>query len=99
MSGSARWKENRIRLEIYLEHLKHTETSPNRAGLNGANAQGWNGTPVLFLQRTLGSGSDKRIPNRRKRNQLPWIILRVALLAAWAAACLWVYVGQFGIHR
>ncbi len=92
MSGSARWKEDRIRERIYLEQLKHTETLPNGAGFNGANSQG--GTPVLFLQQTVGS----RSPNRRKKNHLPWNILRVALLAAWVAICVWVYLGQFGIH-
>jgi cytochrome c-type biogenesis protein CcmH/NrfG len=92
MNGSARWKEDRIRERIYLEQLKHTETEPNGAGLNGANSQG--GTPVLFLQQTLGS----RRPNRRKKNRLPWNILRVALLVAWVAICVWVYLGQFGIH-
>ncbi len=92
MSRSARWKEDRIRERIYLEQLKHTETLPNGAGLNGANSQ--DGTPVLFLQQTFGS----RSPNRRKKNQLLWNILRVALLAAWVAICVWVYLGQFGIH-
>ena len=92
MSGSARWKEDRIRERIYLEQLKHTETLPNGAGLNGANSQG--GTPALFLQQTFGS----RSPNRKKKNQLPWKFLRVALLAAWVAICVWVYLVQFRIH-
>jgi hypothetical protein len=92
MSGSARWKEDRIRERTYLEQLQHTETLPNGAGLNGANSQG--GTPVLFLQQTFGS----RSANRRKKNRLPWNILRIALLAAWVAICVWVYLGQFGIH-
>ena len=52
MSGSARWKEDRIREQIYLEQLKHTEALPNGAGLNGANPPG--GTPVLCLQQTFG---------------------------------------------
>ena len=92
MSGSARWKEHRIRERIYLEQLKPTERLPDGAGLNGANSQG--GTPELFLQQAFGS----RRPNRRKKNQLPWNILRVALLAAWVGICVWVYLGQFGIH-
>ena len=92
MSRSARWKEERIRERIYLEQLKHTETLPNGAGLTGANSPG--GTPALFLQQTFAS----RRPNRRKKNQLPWNILRVALLAVWLAICVWVYLGQFGIH-
>ena len=92
MSGSARWKEDRIRERIYLEQLKHTEALPNGAGLNGANSPG--GTPVLFLQQTFG----RRSPNRRKKNQLLWNILRVALLAVWVAICVRVYLAQFGIH-
>ena len=92
MSRTARWKEDRIREQIYLEQLKHTETGPNGAGLNGAKSQG--GSPVLFLQQTFGS----RSPNRRKKNQLLWNILRVALLAVWVAICVRVYLAQFGIH-
>jgi hypothetical protein len=97
MSGSARWKEDRIRQEVYVEQLKHAETPANGAHLNGSDSPGR--TPVLLLQQTFGNRSDKLVPNRRKKNQLPWIILRVALLAGWAAVCLWVYLGQFGIHR
>jgi hypothetical protein len=94
MSRSARWKEDRIRRRIYLEQLKqkHKATLPNRANLNGVNSQG--GTPVLFLQQTFGS----RSPNGRKKNQLLWNILRIALLAVWVAICVRVYLGQFGIH-
>jgi hypothetical protein len=90
MSRSARWKEERI----YLEQLKqnHAETLPNGARLNEANSQG--GTPVLFLQQTFGTRSS----NRRKKNQLLWNILRVALLAVWVAICVWVYLAQFGIY-
>ena len=94
MSRSARWKEERIRERIYLEQVKqkHTEMLPNSAGLNGANSPG--GTPVLFLQQTFGS----RSPIGRKKNQLLWNILRIALLAVWVAICVRVYLGQFGIH-
>ena len=94
MSRSARWKEDRIREQIYLEQLKqkHTERLPNRAGLNGVNSPG--GTPLLFLQQTFGS----RSPNRRNKHQLLWNTLRFALLAAWVAICVRVYLGQFGIH-
>jgi hypothetical protein len=94
MSRSARWKEDRIREQIYLEQLKqkHTEKLPNGAALNGANSPG--GTPVLLFQQTFGS----RSPNRRKNHQLLWNILRVALLAVWVAICVRVYLAQFGIH-
>ena len=92
MNRSAQWKEDRIRERIYLERLKHTETLLNGAGLNGANSPGE--TPEPWLQRTFGS----RIPNRRQKNLLPWTLLRVALLVVWVAICVWVYLGQFGIH-
>ena len=92
MNRSARWKEDRIRERIYLVQLKHTETLPNGAGLNGASSRG--GTPELCLRQTFG----RRSPNRRKKNRLPWNVLRVALLAAWVGICVWVYLGQFRIH-
>jgi hypothetical protein len=66
---------------------------------HGAYPLGWNGTSVLFLEQTPGTRSDKRTPNRRKENRLPWAILRLALLAVGVAAWLWVYLVQFGIHR
>jgi len=94
MSGLARWKENRIRQEIYWVHLKHPDASPSGGGLNGGKLQAWNGTSALLLEQTLGTRAEG-IPNRRKKNRLPWIIVRVALLAAG----LWVYLGQFVIHR
>jgi hypothetical protein len=99
MSGLPRWKENRIRQEIHLAHLKHAKTSSNGAGVDGTYPLGSNGTSVLVLEQRLDSGSDKRTSNRRKENRLPWTILRLALLAAYVALYLWVYLGQFGIHR
>ena len=94
MSGLERWKENRIRQEIYWVHLKHTDASPSGGGLNGGKLQAWNGTSAILLEQTLGPRAEG-IPNRREKNRLPWIIVRVALLAAG----LWVYLGQFVIHR
>ena len=92
MSRSARWQEDRIREQTYLEHLKPTGTLASGAGLNGTSSPG--GKPVLFLQQTFGS----RSPNRRKKHQLLWNTLRVALLVVWVAICVRVYLGQFGIH-
>jgi hypothetical protein len=43
MNELSRWKENRIRQEIYIEHLKHPKTSPNGTGSNGTKLQGQNG--------------------------------------------------------
>jgi hypothetical protein len=96
---SWRWKENRVWQEIYLEQLRHTETLPDRAGFNEPNFQGRNETSVLFLEQTQDSPSDKRISNRRKKDRLPWIMLRLAFLAAGIAGWLWVSLSQFGVHR
>jgi hypothetical protein len=92
MSGYARWKENRIRQEIHLAHLKHAKTY-------GTYPPGSNGTSVRFLEQRPDTGSNKRTSNRRNENRLPWMILRLALLAIGVAAWLWVYLCQFGIHR
>ena len=94
MSGLERWKENRIRQEIYWVHLKHTDASPSGGGLNGGKPPARNGTSAILLQQTLGT-REEGIPNRREKNRLPWIIVRVALLAAG----LWVYLGHFVFHR
>ena len=99
MNGLPRWKENRIRQEVHPAHLKHPKTLFNGDGAHGAYPLGRNGTSVLFLEQTPGTRSVKRTPNRRKENRLPWMILRLALLAAGVALYLWVYLGQFGIHR
>jgi hypothetical protein len=34
---SLRWKEHRMCVEIYREHLKHIKTSSNGASLHGSN--------------------------------------------------------------
>jgi hypothetical protein len=99
MSELTRWKENRIRQEIHKEHIKHPGTASNRAGLDGANIPGWNGTSLLFLEQTPSTRLDKWMLNRRKEHRLPWIIRRPALFATGLGISLWVYLGKFGIHR
>jgi hypothetical protein len=69
--GNMRWKENRIRQEIPLAHLKHPKSSANGAGAHGAYPLGWNGTSVLFLEQTPGTRSEKRIRDRKEKNRLP----------------------------
>jgi hypothetical protein len=60
MSGYARWKENRIRQEIHLAHLKHAKTSSNGARVDGTYPPGSNGTSVRFLEQRPDTGSDKQ---------------------------------------
>jgi hypothetical protein len=82
-----------------LAHLKHPKTLFNGDGAHGAYPLGRNGTSVRFLEQRPNTRSDKRTSNRRNENRLPWMILRLALLAIGVAAWLWVYLCQFGIHR
>jgi hypothetical protein len=82
-----------------LAHLKHPKTLFNGDGAHGTYPVGRNGTSVRFLEQRPNTGSDKRTSNRRNENRLPWMILRLALLAIGVAAWLWVYLCQFGIHR
>jgi len=58
MSGLPRWKENRIRQEIPLAHLKHPKSSANGAGAHGAYPLGWNGTSVRSQIRNLPLASE-----------------------------------------
>ena len=90
MNGLARWKANRIRREIYLEHLKHTNTSSGGPGFGEASQKTWNETSVLFFE--------KKPAARWKKNRSPWIILPIALLAPGVATCVSVYLGHLGIH-
>jgi hypothetical protein len=99
MSELPRWKENRIRQEVHLVHLKHPKTLFNGDGAHGTYPVGRNGPSVRFLEQRPNTGSDKRTSNRRNENRLLWMILRLALLAIGVAAWLWVYLCQFGIHR
>jgi hypothetical protein len=46
MSDSVRWKEIRVRQEIYKEFLKQRDVPANGAGSNGAEAIEWNETAL-----------------------------------------------------
>ena len=96
MNGLTRRKENRICQEIYLGDLRHTNYAPTRVGYNGANLGGR--TLGSFHENAPRARTGKGFPNRINKSRVPWIILRIALLIAGIALCLWVYLGQFGIH-
>jgi hypothetical protein len=46
MSESVRWKEIRVRQEIYKEFLKQVDVSSNGADTNGAEGIGWDETEL-----------------------------------------------------
>jgi hypothetical protein len=45
-----RWKEYRIKQEIYREYLKHAETQSGRPDSEEATPQSLNENPTLFLE-------------------------------------------------
>jgi hypothetical protein len=99
MNGLPRWKENRIRQEVHLAHLKHPKTLFNGDGAHGAYPLGRNGTSVRFLEQRPNTGSDKRTLEPKERESTSLDDSTLALLAIAVAAWLWVYLCQFGIHR
>jgi hypothetical protein len=99
MSTFRRWKEERIRHYIYLEQLKTTQNLSNKVSLNGARSEGRNGSSDLFLQGRPASVRDRRTSTKKANGGFPWMIVRLAILAAGAAAWLWLYLGQLGVHR
>jgi hypothetical protein len=98
MSTFRRLKEERIGHYIYLEQLKTTENLSNVVSSN-ARSEGPNGRSDLFRQVRPDSVRDRGTPAKKENGGLPWIIVRLAILATGAAAWFWLYHGQIGVHR
>jgi hypothetical protein len=62
MSELVRWKEYRIRQEIYKEHLKQTETSTDRVDSSEANPEVRNRVSLSFFEQILGGRQGYQIP-------------------------------------
>ena len=62
MSESVRWKEYRVRQEIYKEHLKQTETSADRVDSSEANPEVRNRVSLSFFEQILGGRQGEQIP-------------------------------------
>jgi hypothetical protein len=54
MSESVRWKEYRVRQEIYKERLKQSQTSADRVDLSNASAEELNRISVAFFEQMFG---------------------------------------------
>ena len=54
MSELLRWKEYRVRQEIYKQHLKQTETSTDRIGFGEASEEELNRISVAFFEQIFG---------------------------------------------
>jgi hypothetical protein len=66
-----RWKENRVREEIYKQHLKEIETS--------AHAAGWpapNGAIVTFHEQAAPAQAVQHTRNKNNKNLICWIYRR-----------------------
>jgi hypothetical protein len=61
MSELVRWKEYRVRQEIYKQHLKQIETSTAPGDSNEANMEEQNRISLSFFEQILGSDRTNRL--------------------------------------
>jgi hypothetical protein len=99
MSGLPRWKENRIRQEIHLADLKHARLRPTEPALMELTHQGRTELRSASSSKDRILGPINKPRTEGTRIDFPGMILRLALLAIGVAAWLWMYLGQFEIHR
>jgi hypothetical protein len=64
MSESVRWKEYRVRQEIYKERLKQTEISSPEVDSNDAEPESVNQISISFFEQMLGTRWDERVQLR-----------------------------------
>jgi hypothetical protein len=62
MSELVRWKEYRVRQEIYKQHLKEIEKSAARADSNEANPEAQSRISLSFFEQILGGRRNEQIP-------------------------------------
>jgi hypothetical protein len=99
MSELSRWKEFRIRQEIYLESLKESSLAPNQVDSGGTNT-GVSHTSLELLRRdNPGRRSGRQVSTRTKNHRISGMLLRSGVLAGGVAICLWLWWFEFGIHR
>jgi hypothetical protein len=60
MSELVRWKEYRVRQEIYKQHLKQLETSAAPGDSNKANPEEQSRTSLSFFERILGERQNEQ---------------------------------------
>jgi hypothetical protein len=97
MSAPSRWKEYRIRQEVYLESLKHSRLAANQASSGGTDTE-VNHTSLQLLRRDKpGLRAAGQVSNRTKKHRLPGILLSSAILAGGVA--IWLCWVAFAVHR
>jgi hypothetical protein len=62
MSELVRWKEYRVRQEIYKEHLKRTEQPADRVDSGEATAEELNQISVSFFKQIFGERREQEAP-------------------------------------
>jgi hypothetical protein len=60
MSELVRWKEYRVRQEIYKERLKQSETSADRVESGEASAEELNRISVAFFEQIFGERRERQ---------------------------------------
>jgi hypothetical protein len=61
MSESVRWKEYRVRQEIYKERLKQKETSHHEVDSNDTEPEEVSEVSISFFEQMLGTRWDERL--------------------------------------
>ena len=64
MSESVRWKEYRVRQEIYKQHLKETGTTPHEVDANNVEPEAVSEVSISFFEQMLGTRWDERLELR-----------------------------------
>ena len=99
MSELSRWKEFRIRQEIYLESLKQDSLASNQVGSGGTNTE-LSQTRLEWLRRdNPGLRAGRPVSTRTRKHRLSGVLLRSGVLAGGVAICVWLWWVEFGIHH
>jgi hypothetical protein len=87
--SSLRRRENRVREEIYKEHLKHRQASSD-----GASEHRSNGTTIELVGQTPDDQPAQCTPNRRKKRPIGGVILPPPFLGGSIGLWYWIYSSQ-----
>jgi hypothetical protein len=82
-------RENRVREEIYKEHLKHRQASSNGASLRGSN-----GTTIELDGQIQDDQPAQCTPNRRKKRPIGRVILPPPVSGGGIGLWYWVYLSR-----
>jgi hypothetical protein len=76
MSELSRWKEFRIRQEIYLESLKESSLAPNHVDSGGTNTEVSHTCLELLRRDNPGRRAGRQVSTRTKNHRLSGRLLR-----------------------